>query len=356
MPGLFDKLAINKLELPNRFVRSATMDSMADAGMVSDLEIGMYRELGLGEIGLIFSHGLYPTKEGQCSPKQLSAAEDAAIPSLKRLVTAVHENGGRVAAQILHGGWMCSQDVTGSPPVGPSAVVHPRSGAMVRQLSSDEVYELVYAYGETAARIVEAGFDGIQLHGAHSWLISAFLSPATNKRKDEWGGSAPKRARFVREIYRSIRKITGPDYPVMIKLGIKDYHPEGKTVAEGIEVAEQFQRDGFDAIELSEGLEQDFFHHIRIDGIRPYYLEECREARKKLSLPLILVGGMRSLKDMQHVLDEGLADAVSLCRPFIMNPQLVKAFRLGTAQGSECTSCNACMATMREGRLRCVLV
>ena len=234
--------------------------------------------------------------------------------------------------------------------------MHPRSGATIRQLSSDEIHELVDEYGKAAARIVEAGFDAVQLHGSHSWLISAFLSPATNKREDEWGGSVHNRARFVREIYRSIRKSVGPDYPILIKLGIKDYHPEGKTVAEGIEVAKLLQQDGFDAIEVSEGLEQDFFHHIRRDGVSPYYLDECGQARKELSLPLILVGGMRTMKDMQRVLDDGVADAISMCRPFIMNPHLVRDFREGLSNSSGCTSCNECMATMREGQLRCVLV
>ena len=115
------------------------------------------------------------------------------------------------------------------------------------------------------------------------------------------------------------------------------------------------QQDGFDGIEVSEGLEQDFFHHIRRDALSPYYVEESRQARKGLSLPLILVGGMRRLKDMQGVLDSGIADAVSMCRPFIMNPHLVRELREHKAAGSGCTSCNECMATMGQGRLRCVL-
>ena len=213
---------------------------------------------------------------------------------------------------------------------------------------------VVSDYANVAARVVEAGFDGIQLHGAHSWLLSAFLSPVTNKRDDEWGGSPAKRARIVREIYRAMRKVTGPDYPILIKLGIKDYHPEGKPVSEGIEVANLLQQDGFDAIELSEGVEQDFFHHILRDAVAPYYLEECRQARRKLTVPLILVGGMRKLKDMQGVLDDGIADAVSMCRPFIMNPSLVRDLRAGTSDTVGCTSCNDCMGTMREGQLRCV--
>jgi 2,4-dienoyl-CoA reductase-like NADH-dependent reductase (Old Yellow Enzyme family) len=180
------------------------------------------------------------------------------------------------------------------------------------------------------------------------------LSPATNKRVDEWGGSIENRARFVRELYRAIRKVSGPDYPVLIKLGIKDYHPDGKTVAEGIQVAKLLEQDGFDAIEISEGLEQDFFHHIRRDGIVPYYLEECRQVRKALSIPLMLVGGIRAIKDMQNVLDEGVADAISMCRPFIMNPNLVRDLRQGLAVSSACTSCNECMIRMNEGKLSCV--
>ena len=280
MPSIFDTITINKLVLNNRFVRSATMDSMANNGLVTEPEIKLYQELGQGEIGLIISHGLYPTKEGQCALGQLGVHSENSIRSLNQLVKAVHQGGGKIAAQILHGGWMCSTDVTGLLPVGPSEVVHPVTGVKVRQLSSNEIYELVDNYCKAAARIIEARFDAVQLHGAHSWLISAFLSPVTNRRQDEWGGYTVNRARFVREIYRSIRKVSGPEYPIIIKLGLKDYHPQGKPVSEGIEVARLFQQDGFDAIEVSEGLEQDFFHHIRQQATVPYYLEECRQAKK----------------------------------------------------------------------------
>jgi 2,4-dienoyl-CoA reductase-like NADH-dependent reductase (Old Yellow Enzyme family) len=353
MPDIFDGLTINKLRLDNRFVRSATMDSMALDGIVSEAELRLYSDLGRGGIGLIVSHGLYPTGEGKCSPGQLSAHADSAMSSLTRLVSAVHEQGGKIAAQILHGGWMCSQQVTGMAPVGPSAVIHPRSGARVREMSSGEIWQLVQDYAECARRIVAAGFDGLQLHGAHSWLLSAFPSPATNKRQDEWGGSPEGRARLVREIYRAIRQVVGPDYAVMIKLGLKDYHPAGKSLEEGIVVAALLEQEGFDAIEVSEGLEEDFFHHILPGGVSPYYLSECREARKSLSLPLVLVGGMRTLKDMQAVLDSGVADAVSLCRPFIRDPLLVKGLKDGSAAGSTCTSCNGCLTGMRDGRLIC---
>lgn len=355
MTNLFDTLNINTMHLSNRFVRSATMDSMANNGVVSEAEIELYRDLGKGEIGLIVSHGLYPTQEGKCSPGQLSAHNDAAIHSLSILVDTVHQGGGKIAAQILHGGWMCNPAVTGLPPIGPSAIVHPRSRLQIRELSGNEIYELVEAYVQAARRIIEAGFDAVQLHGAHSWLLSTFLSPATNRRNDEWGGSPEKRSNLVRRICEGIKKIAGKDYPVLIKLGIKDYHPEGKSAEEGIEQAKLLEASGVDAIEVSEGLEEDFFHHIRPDVMSPYYLEECRQAKKALSIPVILVGGMRQLKDMRAVINDGIADAVSMCRPFIMDPYLVKNIHDGSSDGSKCTSCNECMARMREGKLRCVL-
>lgn len=357
MAGLFDPLNINKMEMANRFVRSATMDGMANEGRVSDAEINLYRELGKGEIGLIISHGLSPTKEGQCSPGQVSAQTDETIPSLAKMVNAVHENNGKIAAQILHGGWMCRQEVTGMHPIGPSTVVHPRSGLQIRELSSDEVYKLVEDYVHATRRIIKAGFDGVQLHGAHSWILSAFLSPVTNHREDEWGGTTEKRTNLLRHICRGIRQLAGPDYPIMIKLGIKDYHTEGKSIADGIEQAKLLEEAGADSIEISEGLEEDFFHHIRLDAMSPYYLEECKQVKQALSTPVMLVGGMRKLSDMQMVIEEGTADAISMCRPFVMDPHLVKNLREGLSDSSGCTSCNECSGARRKpGELKCVLV
>ena len=354
---MFDPLIINKMSLGNRFVRSATMDGLADNGAVTKKEVDLYRELGRGETGLIISHGVYPTKEGQCSLGQVSAHTDEAIPSLVKMATAVHENKGKIVAQILHGGWMCRQETTGLAPAGPSALIHPRSSLPVRELSSDEVYQLVDDFVQAARRIMEAGFDGVQLHASHSWILSAFLSPATNKRDDEWGGTNEKRASLVYRICEGIRKMAGSDFPLLIKLGIKDYHPEGKTIQEGLEQARLLEEAGVDAIEVSEGLEQDFFHHIRLDATSPYYLDECRQVKNGLSVPVILVGGMRKLSDMQRVIEDGIADAISMCRPFIMDPYLVNKFREGTVESSACISCNGCIDSRRKpGELRCILV
>jgi 2,4-dienoyl-CoA reductase-like NADH-dependent reductase (Old Yellow Enzyme family) len=356
MPNLFDPWTTNKMTLRNRFVRSATMDGIANQGSVSEAEIKLYEDLAGGEIGLIVSHGLAPTREGQTGAGQISVATDEAVPGLKQLTDIIHAGGGKIVAQILHAGWRAREEFTGTLPVGPSDTVNPRTGARIRGLSSDEIYQMVEDFVQAARRIKEAGFDGVQLHGAHSWLLSAFFSPATNKRNDEWGGSLEKNANLARAIIRGIRKMAGPEYPVMIKLGIQDYHPEGKSTAGGVLQAKLLEAAGVDCIEVSEGLEADQSHHIRLDAVRPYYLEECTEARKALSLPLILVGGMRDVRDMQAVLDEGIADAVSMCRPFIMDPLLVKHLREALAETSKCISCNKCLGQTRLGSLRCVLV
>ena len=353
MPSLFDPLTIKRMELRNRFVRSATVENLGDQGMVTDSLIDLYKELSKGEVGLIITGGLFPKKAGQILPGQLAADRDEAIPGLKRLARVVHENGGKVAAQILHAGGYCSPELTGFPSEGPVSMVNPYTGLQVRALSRDEVHELVELYVLAACRAMEAGFDAVQVHAAHSHLVSLFLSPVINNREDEWGGSVENRSRFVREICQGIRRLAGPDYPILVKIGLLDTHPDGKPLSEGLETAKSLEADGVDCIEVSEGYEAEGAHHIRLDAMSPYYLEECREARPGLSLPLILVGGMRTLKDMKAVLEEGVADAVAMCRPFIMNPHIVQEFREGSAIESECTSCNQCVHEMSQGEPLC---
>lgn len=353
MPNLFDAFTINRMRLRNRFVRSATMDYLADGGMVSDPLLSLYRELARGEVGLIVTGGLYVAKDGQTVQGQLRADTDEVIPGLARLAATVRESGGKIAAQLLHSGWNCRPEVTGLQPVGPSCMISPTTGVQVRELSADEICELAEMFVRAAERVVEAGFDAIQLHTGHSHLMSSFLSPVTNRREDEWGGSPERRSHFLRRVCQGIRKSVGADYPILVKLGLVDYHPNGKPLSEGLDTARRLEADGIDAIEVSEGLEKESRHHIRLDATSPYYVAECRQARQALHVPLILVGGMRKIPDMKAVLDEGIADGISMCRPFIMDPHIVQKLREGLTDESGCISCNGCLG--RRGDISCTL-
>jgi 2,4-dienoyl-CoA reductase-like NADH-dependent reductase (Old Yellow Enzyme family) len=354
MSQLFEAFKINGLSIKNRFIRSATVDNLGERLKVSQRQVDFYRELALGETGLIISSGLFPSRDGWAAAGQLGIHDDSMIPELSKLVDIVHQNGGKIAAQLMHAGWFGNPSISGCEVVGPSAIINPANNLEVRSLTSDEVYEHVEDFIQAARRAVEAGFDAVQVHGAHGWFVSAFLSPATNFRQDDWGGSPEKRSNFIKKIIWGIRQITGADFPILIKLGLKDYHPKGKTLAEGIDSARACIEAGIDAIEISEGIEEVPFHHIRPDAKNPYYLEECREARRTIAKPLILVGGMRKLVDIKDVVDGGLADAVSMCRPFIMDQHLVQKFRLGMISKSECTSCNQCIKEMHNQNLHCV--
>jgi 2,4-dienoyl-CoA reductase-like NADH-dependent reductase (Old Yellow Enzyme family) len=344
-PDIFGPMNINRMELMNRFVRSATFDIPANRGMVTDALLNLYRRLAEGNIGLIITGGLFTNKNGQLSSLQLGAHRDETVPGLKKLVKVVHEKGGKIAAQLLHGGLWSSPEVTGSQPVGPSSTINPLTQNRVRSISTEEIQAIIDHFTQASRRVIEAGFDAVQLHGAHSYLISQFLSPAVNKRTDEWGGSPERRCNFVCEIYRQMRDLTGPDYPIFIKLGITDQHPEGKLLDEGIATAKMLEAQGIDAIEVSGGFEADMNSHIRSNATSPYYLWECRQARRALTLPLILVGGMRKLQEIRSVIKDGIADAVSMCRPFINDPYIIQKFREGLTEKSKCISCNYCIST-----------
>ena len=356
MPNLFDPFTINTLQIENRFVRSATMDTLADQGKVTDDLIALYRELAEGETGLIITGGIYIRKDGQILPGELAVDTDETIPSLKKLTDAVHQADGKIVAQLLHAGWASHPMITGSQPLAPSPIVHPTPNLKSRELSGEEILELIESYVKAAQRALEAGFDAVQVHSAHGRLPCTFLSPAANRRADEWGGSVENRARFLQLICRGIRARVGRDYPILVKLGLKDYHPDGKSLADGISTARMLASEGVDCIEISEGFEAELHYHIRRDEMSPYYTEECRQTRQALSIPLIQVGGMRKLLEMQSILDENIADAISMCRPFINNPHIVREFREKLTDESGCISCNDCFSFQPGKRLQCTQV
>jgi 2,4-dienoyl-CoA reductase-like NADH-dependent reductase (Old Yellow Enzyme family) len=362
MSLLFTSANIGTLTLPNRLVRSATAERMADAeGRPRPQLVQLYRELAWGGVGLIIAGHMYVHPSGKCHPEMTGLYSDDLIPALTALTEAVHAEGGKIAVQINHGGMQCSRS-TVSETIAPSAVDSPYLQQPARAMTSDEIAALVQAYAQAARRAKAAGFDAVQLHGAHGYLIEQFLSPFVNRRDDAWGGDLQGRMRFLRTACDAVRAEVGPDYPVFIKLGMMDTVEGGLTPDEGAQVAAALAGMGLDAVEISGGIGENLNSRvgIRTEDDEAYFRNLAQRARAAMDqdngnranerrLPILLVGGLRSRKVMDDVLDSGDADFISLSRPLICEPDLPHRLRQGQKRAT-CISASRCWpADMGEG-------
>lgn len=356
MIDLFRPYASGRLEIRNRFVRSATASGAADEhGIVGAEIVRLYEALAAGGIGLIVKGHLYVDPRGKAHAGMAGISDDAHVPALTKVADVVHRHGARIVAQVNHGGY----EAEAGERMGPSDLETPTWQA--RALNAREIGLIIRAFGVAASRCLDAGFDGVQIHAAHGYLVSQFLSRHANRRTDEWGGSLENRARLLREIYLEMRTRLRGDSIIGVKLNCDDFSRDGFTVDESAHVAHELSRLGIDFVEVSGGgvgMEQQY--RARARSRDPALSEatfggHCEKIRQAAgSTPLALVDGLRSLTAMQAVVDKGLADLVSLSRPFIREPDLVR--RLATGQQEvTCTRCDACLDTFGEQMLRCVL-
>ena len=343
---LFTPAKIGTLALPNRLVRSATAEGLADAaGRPRPRLKQLYQELVRGGVGLIITGHMYVHSSGMAHPEMTGIHADDLIPGLAELADAVHREGGQVVVQINHGGMQCSRE-TVPQTIAPSAVDAPFLSQPAREMRPDEIALLIQAYAQAARRAREAGFDGVQIHGAHGYLVGQFLSPFVNRRTDEWGGDLQGRTRFLRAVCHAVREQVGPDYPVFIKLGLMDGVEGGLTPEEGTQVVGALEGMGLDAVEISGGIgggrDLNTRAGIRSEADEAYFRPLARRARPVTRLPIILVGGFRSRRVMEAALAAGDADFIALCRPLINEPDLPNRLRLGLQERSACLSANRC--------------
>ena len=253
MPKLFETTKLKGMTLKNRFVRSATAEGMAtEDGVVTPRLIDLMAELAEGGVGLIITGHAYVTKRGQATPWQLGIYDDKLIAGLRAMVEAVHERDGKIVAQLAHSGMLANTQLTNDAPLGPSAM-EGLNGAMVQEMTSEDIKEIVETFGRAGERACSAGFDGVQIHAAHSYLLSQFLSPAFNHRTDGYGGSIENRARMLVEVVQGIRKRVGPDYPLLIKMNCQDFLEGGLELEDAVQAGILLQAAGIDAIEVSGG-------------------------------------------------------------------------------------------------------
>lgn len=223
-------------------------------------------------------------------------------------------------------------------------------------MEQDEIHEVIKAFADAAGRARAAGFDAVQIHGAHAYLLSQFLSPYTNRREDQWGGSLENRLRLHREIVRVIRSTVGEDFPILMKLGVEDGFSGGLEFSEGLVAAEILAGDGLDAVEISLGLRGRGYRNseYRAGINRPdregYYRRWCAEIKKRVNIPVIMVGGLRYFDVTAQVLEDGVADLVSLSRPLIREPDLIARWQRGDRGSATCVSCNKCMEALLQAK------
>ena len=355
MSKLFETSEINGMKLANRFVRSATWEGMAaDDGACTPRLIDLMTGLAKGGVGLIISSHAYVSPEGQAGPWQLGVYDDKLIPGLEDMTTAVHENGGKIVMQLAHAGYFANPKLTGQTPMAPSNAEGFAKGPR-QEMTADDIQGVVKAYGAAARRAQTAGFDGVQIHSAHGYLLSQFLSPPFNQRQDEYGGDIGNRARALVAVLREVRQAVGKEYPVLVKMNCQDFIENGLPPEDSLQAGKMLVENGIDAIELSGGMLispklSPSRMGIKSEDKEAYFQNEARAFKEELNVPLILVGGNRSFQVAERLVDGGVADYISICRPLIREPGLINRWKSGDLSRATCVSDNMCFMPAMKGK------
>ena len=365
MSIMFEPVTVKNLRIRSRIARSATFEGMGNAeGEPSERLARLYTELAESGVGLIITSAALverfkmPLPEGQAIAYPTFIDRDELVELWKPIVTAAQSRGATIAMQIVHPGRQENPALRlGEPPLAPSPVEINGSGVVPREMTVQEIREMAEKFAQACRRVKEAGFDAVQLHGGHGYMISNFISPYTNQRTDEYGGDTAGRARFIVDIVRRARELVGDDYPIMIKMNCDDFVPGGLVREEAVRVASVIEEGGIDCIEVTGGMPESG-KRMPGKGIKKQekegYLRSYAEAlRPAVGIPLILVGGMRSPKVIERILSDGAADMVSMSRPFIREPQFVKRWKEGDLEKVTCVSCSKCADHVFLKPMRC---
>ncbi|MCD4743058.1 MAG: NADH:flavin oxidoreductase [Desulfobacteraceae bacterium] len=361
MTEIFEKTSINTMALPNRLVRSATWEGMCDPdGRPGSRLIEYYNTLAKGGIGLIISGYTFICPEGKQLPGQMGIHTDDFADTFNKMTDIVHNAGGKIAIQLVHAGGQANQKMSGHPPLAPSAVKVAQFPVIPTMLSQTDIKDIVKAFSQASLRAKSYGFDGIQIHCAHGYLINQFLSPLTNQRADEYGGSIENRSRFLFKVYEEIRSVVGESFPLFIKLNAADYVDGGLEIEDAVWVSKKLSQKGIDAIEVSSGTgASGALTPIRTKIISPdkeaYNLEHALAIKDEVSCPVMAVGGFRSSEIIEKAIKEKGIDFISLSRPLIREPDLPDRWKQGDNRPAACISCNKCFKPgLFKGGIYCV--
>jgi 2,4-dienoyl-CoA reductase-like NADH-dependent reductase (Old Yellow Enzyme family) len=394
MSGLFTSGKIGRLELKNRMIRTASHEGLADEkGRPTQAQMDFYKGFVDGGIGLVITGYAGISQAGKSALYHMTMIDsDDLIPAHKSMVDRLHEAGGRIVLQIAHCGRQTWSSETGHALMAPSPIPCGFYREMPRMMTEEDIRMVIDEFGRAARRAKQAGYDGVEIHGAHGYLLSTFLSCHANKRTDTWGGPPENRFRIVGETLRSVRNAVGDDYPVLIKLNTYERAPLGTKPKDCLVFVRLVEETGScDAIELSCGTNEGGFIMARggfptqalLDYMRPYCnyhpavkavlrlfvlpfvklvqpafeegynLETAAMVKRAVTLPVITVGGMRSKTFMEQAVESGKTDFVAMARPLILEPDLPNKYEQGISDNALCDNCNRCVVATDTQTIRC---
>lgn len=321
----FDPFAparISSLEVPNHFVRSATYMGLADDdGAPTPEAVRVWCDLATGGVGTVITSYTHIASYEQPRRRQLGIHNDALIEAYRPAVRAVHDAGAKIVMQIVHGSSWGQADPEHARILGPSAVPHPDSGLIPQAMTAKDIRDVACLFAQAARRVKAVGFDGVQIHSAHDYLLSQFISPLSNKRTDEYGGSVCNRFRFLGQVYDAVRAEVG-DFPVWVKINSSDEQPGGLTTDDFLYMAGALAERGIDAVEVSGNR---WAHHPK--GDRRYYFDAARRLAQSAEVPVILTGGLRTREDVEYVAAHSRIRFFGFARPLLRDPAFVQTLR-----------------------------
>lgn len=384
-PDVLAPAKLGPLTLRNRVIKAATYEGLSHKARVTQDLIDFHVGYAAGGVGMTTVAYCAVAREGRTDRHQILWTDEA-MPGLRKLTEAVHAHGAAVSAQIGHGGPVASPKGNGLPALSPTKHFHATSLSWAQEASIADLTRITEAHAEAARRAIDAGFDAVEVHLGHNYLASAFMSPKINHRTDGYGGSLENRARFAREIMRAVRDAVGDKIAIIAKMNMDDGVPGGFWLDEAIPVAQWLEADGsLDALEMTAGssllnpmylfkgdaplkefadvMPQPIKLGVKLVGKRKlkaypytdgYLLEDARQIRAAVNLPMILLGGITTKSVMDLAMDEGF-EFVAMARALLREPDLINRIQKDASTPSLCNHCNKCMPTNFTGT-RCVLV
>ena len=345
--SMYDPFKVGNLTIKNRLIRSATFEFGSDDGRITQRIIELYRQLAKGGSGFLISGMQAVTPSARSSPVMVETTYDQYVDDMKQVTDVVHQNGSLLFVQINHTGYKTAK-IPGYDRIGVSELeVSERFN--YREATPDEIQKIVEAFGKAARRCKEAGCDGVQIHAAHGYLISTFLSPYYNHRTDTYGGSIESRSRILFEVYDAVRNEVGNNYPVSVKLHFSDKVSPSITPDECIYVCKKLEECGIDMIEVSSGLSiagngESASSPLIKESQEGTFLAGAAQVANAINIPIVSVCGYRTPDFIEKALNETPVTAVSLCRPLVREPNLPNRWKTDRTKAT-CISCNRCFTS-----------